>query len=517
MSEATDQRYVTDIAYVRNFCPELNPAMLRASAALAGCPPPAADDFDYCELGSGLGDTIATLAAAYPRARFVGVDINPEHIAAARSLATRGALGNVRFLERDFEDLTSDELPKLDYLCAHGLLTWIAPEKRASLFELAAARLKPGGLLYVGYNALPGWAAVEPLRRLMLDASAGVEGGRAARVRHAFSVAQRLCDANAEYFVANPSAKEILGTLLEHGVPYAAHEFFNTHWHPMYFADIAREAAAVDLRFVGQLPLRLNFGDLTIAPALRETFRAVSDRRAWEHLKAFATNEFFRRDVYVNGEVAHAENTTRSYLETTAFGTLVPADEVERELALPDRPLHFQGPLFDAVIANVASRASTVQELAMLPSLAPFGLETLRKAVLQLLMGKDVIPMSSSPRAPAAVGPRFQVPSPFNRGVLTEPWSAQQPIVLASPVAGTGIALSMLHAVLLRAMTEAGSDEPAAWLRAFVEANPLRVWDHGRTLNDKADLARVVQDQLEPFCATRLPKLIELGIVESTQ
>jgi SAM-dependent methyltransferase len=513
-SEATDQRYFTDVAYVRQFCSELNPAMLRAAAALAGCPPPAGDDFDYCELGSGLGDTIATLAAAYPRARFVGVDLNPEHIAAARSLASRGALENVRFLERDFEDLASDDLPRLDFLGAHGLLSWIAPEKRAALFTQASAWLKPGGLLYLGYNALPGWAAVEPLRRLMLDASADVEGGNAARVRQALATAKLLCDANAGYFIANPSAKNILTTTLAMGVPYAAHEFFTAHWHPMYFADVAKQAAKHDLRFVGQLPLHLNYGDLTLAPALREAFGTVADRRAWEHLKAFATNEFFRRDVYVKGAVTHAENTTHAYLDTTAFGTLVPAAEVKREVTLPNSSLHFTGPLFDAVIAALALRASTVRELATTPSLAPFGVEAIRRTVLRLLMGNDVIPVSASAEAPEVTASRYHVPSAFNRAILTQPLAPNLPLVLASPVAGTGVSLSMLDAVLLRALTEARPDERAAWIRAFVDANPLRVWDHGRTLNAKDDLARVVELQFGQFCSTRLAKLIELGIVE---
>lgn len=514
MVSETNERYVTDIAYVRQFCSELNPALLRATAALAGCPPPAADDFDYCELGSGLGDTVATLAAAYPRAHFVGIDINPEHIAAARRLAGRGALENVRFLERDFEDLTGDDLPKFDYVCAHGLLSWIAPEKRAALFTQAAAWLKPGGVFYLGYNALPGWAAVEPLRRFMRDASAGVQGGSAERARHALAAAKLLCDANASYFVANPSAKEVLTTTIESGVPYAAHEFFNAHWHPMYFADVEAEAAKCDLRFVGQIPLHLNYGDLAITPALREAFKVVSDRRAWEHLRAFATNEFFRRDVYVKGAVAHAENTTAAYLDTTAFGTLVPTQEVKREVPLPSRSLHFTGPLFDGVIAALAARSSTVQELALAPGLAPFGVDAIRQAVLQLLMGSDVIPVSSAPRTTPGTGSRYRVPSAFNRAVLTQTLSPNHPIVLASRVAGTGVSISMLHAVLLRALTEADADNRAAWIRAFVDANPLRVRDHGRTLNAKEDLAHIVEVQFEQFCATYLPKLMELGLVE---
>jgi hypothetical protein len=290
----------------------------------------------------------------------------------------------------------------------------------------------------------------------------------------------------------------------------------------MYFADVAAEAAQCDLRFVGQLPLHLNYGDLMIAPSLREAFRTVSDRRAWEHLKAFATNEFFRRDVYVKGAVVQVQNTASAYLDTTAFGTLVPAEEVEREIALPNRSLHFNGPLFDAVITTLASRSSTVGELAMTPALAPLGVDAIRQAVLQLLMGNDIIPMHvspvhSAPATPESTGSRYHIPSAFNRAILTQPLSRSHPIVLASPVAGTGVSMAMLDAVLLRVLTEARPDDRAGWIRAFVDANPLRVWDHGQTLNAKDDLARVVEVQFEQFCATRLPKLLELGIVERGQ
>jgi hypothetical protein len=129
-------------------------------------------------------------------------------------------------------------------------------------------------------------------------------------------------------------------------------------------------------------------------------------------------------------------------------------------------------------------------------------------------MGKDVIPVSSSSPLRATAGSDYRVPSAFNRAILTQPLAQNHPIVLASAVAGTGVGISMLQAVLLRALTEARPDDRAAWIRAFVDANPLRVWDHGRTLNDKVELARIVGDQSEQFCATRLPKLMQLGIVE---
>jgi hypothetical protein len=39
----------------------------------------------------------------------------------------------------------------------HGIFSWISPK---ALVARIARRLKPGGLLYVSYDCMPGWAAV---------------------------------------------------------------------------------------------------------------------------------------------------------------------------------------------------------------------------------------------------------------------------------------------------------------------------------------------------------------------
>src|ERR1700734_1586724 len=111
MTLGTNPEYVTDVTYVRSFEPDLSPTRLRLVAALNGFSPPPAHDFDYCELGCAHGDTTAGLAAAFPRARFVGVDLNKAHIESARALARGGELSNAQFFERDFEDLPKEDLP----------------------------------------------------------------------------------------------------------------------------------------------------------------------------------------------------------------------------------------------------------------------------------------------------------------------------------------------------------------------------------------------------------------------
>ena len=186
-------------------------------------------------------------------------------------------------------------------------MSWVGPAKRRALLELASRRLKKGGLLYVSYNALPGWASVEPLRQLMLDRGAAVGGSSIERAREGLAFAKMLRDAGAAYFTGNPAAREMLTTMERMGLPYIVHEYLHAHWVPMYFTQLASEMAAHDLYFVGQLPLYLNYRDLAIPATLAGVFANVSDRVTFESLKDYATNQFFRRDVFVKGKVLRDE------------------------------------------------------------------------------------------------------------------------------------------------------------------------------------------------------------------
>ena len=506
--------YLTDVAYLRTFSGDLAPQTLRLVAALNGFTPPPADDFDYCELGSGTGDTTATLAAACPGARFLGVDVNAEHTAFAEGLARAGGLSNVRFLERDFESLGREPLPPFQYVTAHGVLSWVSPEKRRALIALSADKLAPGGLLFVSYNALPGWAAIEPLRRLMLDAAPDPAEPTLERARKGFGAASVLSEAGAEYFGKNPAARSMLETMRKMGLPYVVHEYLQPHWHPLYFADVAREMAQGGLHFIGQLPIHQNYRDLALPPALLELFKNVGDRLAFESLKDFALNEFFRRDVYIKGLAPRSDEATARYLDSTAFGTLVAGDKLQRELRLDHYTLRYQGPLFEALIPALAGGASTVAELAARPELAGFGEAKIRASLLHLLLGGQVVPMArSAPAVGAASAARYRVPLDYNRMILGQRLADKTPTILASPPARTGFIVPMLEALGIRVLTEIEPGARAAWIRAFVSRQPLKLQVAGKAVESPEEQARVIEGEIAALRRARLPKLIELGVV----
>ncbi len=165
--------YVLDIQYTSGFYRELAPGHLEFVALLSGVVPPhRGEGATYCELGCGQGFGLNLLAAANPAMQFWGFDFNPAQITNANRLAREAGLQNVTFRDLSFMEalkLPKDALPSFDFIVLHGIYSWISDENRQAIVSFIEQRLKPGGLVYVSYNCMPGWAQVAPLQRLLRE------------------------------------------------------------------------------------------------------------------------------------------------------------------------------------------------------------------------------------------------------------------------------------------------------------------------------------------------------------
>src|SRR5262249_43548645 len=152
---------------------ELAPTFLNFACVINGVVAPEPEKpLRYCELGCGRGYGTVLLAAANPNSHYVGIDFNPAHIAEARGLAKRAGVSNVTFLEMSFGDAATSSRPELadfDIVALHGVYTWIMPEVKAQIIDFVREKLVSGGLVYVSYNCMPGWAPVGPMQRLLKE------------------------------------------------------------------------------------------------------------------------------------------------------------------------------------------------------------------------------------------------------------------------------------------------------------------------------------------------------------
>ena len=223
--------YVVDVDYTHGFYREQSPTHLGYLCLMQGIQPPGLGTESPGLLRARLrpGPDDEPAGGRQSAIQFYATDFNPSHIAGARSLAQAAKLKNVHFADDSFiEFLDRKELPDFDYITLHGIYSWISPENRQAIVQFIRRKLKPGGIVYISYNAMPGWSSLMPLRRLLLEHAAGLGSkSRAASVSSSLDFAKRLGGLGARYFAQHPNVTARVEDLATKDRKYIAHEYFN--------------------------------------------------------------------------------------------------------------------------------------------------------------------------------------------------------------------------------------------------------------------------------------------------
>mgnify|MGYP002134691152 CR=1 FL=1 len=295
---------VIDAPYRISYQAQQTPAHLALVCAMAGVPWVMRDDLSVADLGCGRGYVANTLAAANPGWQVTGIDHSPMQIAEAVAMARRAGLSNVAFAEADlgaFDDDRLCRLPTFDVVMLHGLWTWVSDEVRDGIRRLIRHRLRPGGVVYVGYNAMPAAGADAALQRLLLHAAGPRHAGLGSVVAAERAIAQLRTLAAHLPLPSTPMLKRLLHDppLLEPA--FVAHEFLTEHWRPVFHDALCASFADCKLDFVGSCNLFENLPGLLADPAQDRLLRSAPSPAARELLKDLCLPRSFRADVFVRG------------------------------------------------------------------------------------------------------------------------------------------------------------------------------------------------------------------------
>jgi SAM-dependent methyltransferase len=509
---AWSEGYFTDIPYTDKFYAELAPGYLAFACLRRGVRPPRLEPgSSYLELGCGNGFGLNLLAAANPQMAFRGVDFHPGQIDTARRLAAEAELPNIAFDDFSFAQLLDSpaaDLPKVDIVALHGVYSWVSAENRAAIVRILDRVLKPGGLAYVSYNCLPGWAALAPLQRFVAEHVARGTGDVRARVLEAFRAALAFNDGKAAFFQAIPYLKARIEAALKEEPAYLVHEYLNANSHPLYHADVARELAEARLDFAASANIADDLIHLAAPAALQETIKAAIDPVWRETLLDYAGDKPFRRDVYVRGRTALGQAEHEALLDACRFVLLSEPKDIGFEFPIPIGRLAGQPGQYMPIVEALAEGPKTYGELRRLPALSQLAAGALLQAVTLLVGARHIHPASGLASEPGGAAARF------NAVVERRTDLGGVPTRFASEAAGTAVSADLAELIAIGGVlrSETSQDSAARGWELMARMG-RRLVVNGAAVMDQAGNRAELARRLEAFTQGRLPRLRALGVV----
>ena len=364
--EFSSSGYVSDVPYVRTFIRETAPAWLDHVALISGFQPPARDRaFTWCDLGCGAGVTAAILAATHPRGSFHGIDAMPVHIDHARRLKRDAAITNLDLHAVDFRAAAELDLPAFDYIVSHGVYSWVGPEARGAWLDFIARHLRPNGLVYVSYNALPGRALDLPFQRLVRTIGETLEGDTNQRTAAALEIAASMMALNPPAMTASVMARSYGDDAGRRGLSYLAHELMGQHWEPCCVTEVRAALASIGLTPAGSATLVQNYDRFMLGRAARGILAGIADPDAREFARDILINQSFRRDVYIRGGERMGEPERSRRLMNSSFFLGVPSDSVEYGFSTPAGSVKFDNRAARHIVKELAAGPRPLGELAV--------------------------------------------------------------------------------------------------------------------------------------------------------
>jgi len=507
-----NEGYVIDVDYTRGFYQELAPRALAFTALALGVEPPEVNrPYTYFEIGCGHGFTSNLLAAANPQGSFFANDFNPTHIRNARALAADAGLTNVTFLENSFEELEKADLPQFDFITLHGVYSWVSEGARRAIVDFIRRKLNPGGLVYISYNSMPGWASMGPVQRLLSEYAAMVPGPTDRKFRQAVEFAQKLNDKGARFFAANPSAAARLEDLKKRPVKYLLHEYMNAHWYIPYHADVVREMSEAKLTFVGSWELFQQFDEFCVTEDLRTVLEEVADPVRRETFRDLAVNKQFRKDVFVRGATHLTPQDHQDRLREMCFALVDPVRAAGLEVSVPLGKLSLDAKIYNPLLQELTKGPRRVADLLSVPEIAAIQPSHLQQALVILVAAGYVKPACHENDLDRARSSAKR----FNRPLLDRTVRGEGMNFLASPVIGSGIPLSGIEGMFLVAMRE-GEDDPAKAVWTWLSRQGRRLVKDGKQPETDEESLENTRVFAEEFVHSKLPTLRHLGVEPAT-
>lgn len=504
--------YVTDVVYTTGYYGELNPFRAQLPLTTAGFDAPKIRT--ACELGFGMGLSVAIHAAAQPGVEWWGTDFNPTQAANARALV-EAAGAEAHLFDQSFEEFcTRDDLPEFDFIAMHGTWSWVSDENRTILRDFVRRKLRLGGVLFMSYNAQPAWAASIPLRHLMkvhADTMGAPGQGTVAKIDNAIAFIDRLFATEPHHLASNPAVAERLAAIKGQNRAYVAHEYMNRDWAPMAFSEVQEWFAPAKADFACSAEILDQIAQLHLKADQIALLGEISDRTLRETARDFCINRQFRRDYWMRGlrRPPLAEQQERLRAERVVL--ITPRGSVAKTVTGSQAQMTLAPEVYDPILDLLADhKPKSIGELENALADRIAGAEVV--TAIMVLVGQGTLATAVSDADIAAAKARCVA---VNKASMERAKLSEDVGVLACPTIAGGMPSGRFQQLFAYAATN-DLGKPADWA-AFVwgvmKSQGRRVTRDGVPIASDADNLAALVAQAETFEKTTLPMWRALGMI----
>jgi len=498
--------YVADVDYTFGYYAELNPLRTALPFLNAGLAPPRIET--ACELGFGQGVSVNIHAAA-SGIRWYGTDFNPSQAAFAQAMAAASG-ADARLFDQSFAEFCGRaDLPDFDYIALHGIWSWVSDENRRTIVDFVRRRLKVGGVLYISYNTLPGWASMVPMRNLMTEHAevmAAPGRGIVARIDAALDFAEKLCTLNPLFTQAHPGVADRLRGMKQQNRHYLAHEYFNRDWGPMSFSEMADWLGPAKLTYACSANYLDHIEGMNLTTEQRAFLAEIPDPMFRQSVRDLIVNQQFRRDYWVKGAPRLSAYEQAERLRQQRLVMTTPAAEFTANIAGALGQAEIAANLVEPVIGALAGhKPMSIAEIEAAAAGKGLTAAQLFETVLALV-GKGDLALVQDDQMQARAKPNADKLNLF----LTERARGSGELsVLASAVTGGGFAVHRFQQLFLIARGR-GAKTPEDWAEAaWLIIAPLGqlLLKDGKPLQTPDENRAELLAQARDFADKRLPVL----------
>ena len=324
-----DNGYNTDLLYTAGYYREINPLYAKFIFAYQGLAFPEVQN--ACELGFGMGVGI-NFHAVTSNTTWYGTDFNPNQVNFAQRLAKQGGPSlevQLHLSDNDFASFAArDDLPQFDFICLHGIWSWISPENQQHIVDFVGKHLKVGGVFYISYNTAPGFTSFEPVRHLMrehnrLFAAPGEDRAQQLKKEQAFLTG--LLESQPRYAGIVTNIAKRIDDVFQKDFHYVVQEYLNNHWDIMHFSDVVTALDRAKLSFACSATASELIDNINLTPEQQQFLAPYKNTELYESVRDFIVNQQFRRDFFVKGATKLNAAQRQEALNQTFFALNIPA------------------------------------------------------------------------------------------------------------------------------------------------------------------------------------------------